>query len=73
MVDSEEKKVKRFVRGLRPTIQSQLMVLMLTQYRDAVNRALVVEQGIDERQRFVDRSSGKRSGDKPQRSGGFKK
>ena len=73
MVDSEAKKVSRFVRGLTPTIQSQLTVLMLTRYRDAVNSALVVERGIDERQRFMDRSSGKRSGDKPQSSGGFKK
>ena len=54
MVDFEEKKVRRFVRGLRPTIQSQLKVLMLTRYRDAVIRALVVERGLDEPQRFMD-------------------
>ena len=73
MVDSEAKKVYRFVRGLRPTIQSQLTVLMLTQYRDAVNRALVVERGLDERQRFMERSGGKRNSDRPGSSGTFKK
>ena len=48
IMDSEVKKVSRFVRRLRPTIQSQLAVLMLMRYRDDVNCALVVERGLDE-------------------------
>ena len=48
MVGSEEKKVSRFLGGLRPNIQSQLIVLMLTKYHDAVNRVLVIERSLDE-------------------------
>ena len=44
MVDTEEKKVRRFLKGLRPPIHDQLVVLMLTEYRDVVNRDLVVER-----------------------------
>jgi hypothetical protein len=69
MVDSEEKKVSRFLRGLRPNIQSQLVMLMLTEYRDAVNRALVVERSLDECQRMSERNNGKRGGDRSQGSG----
>ena len=43
MVDMEEKKVRRFLKGLRPPIHDQLVVLMFTEYRDVVNRALIVE------------------------------
>ena len=71
MVDTEEKKVSRFLRGLRPNIQSQLIVLMLTEYRDAVNKVLVVERSLDERQKMYERNSGKRGGDRPHGSGGF--
>ena len=69
MVDTEEKKVSRFLRGLRPNIQSQLIMLMLTEYSDAVNRALLVERSLDERQRMFERNNGKRSGDRSQGSG----
>ena len=48
MVDTEEKKVRRFMRGLRPPIHDQLVVLMLTEYRDVPNKALVVERCFDE-------------------------
>ena len=67
MVDTEEKKVSRFLRGLRPNIQSQLIMLMLTEYSDAVNQALLVERSLDERQKIFERSNGKRSGDGPPR------
>ena len=65
MVDTEEKKVSRFLRGLRPNIQSQLIVLMLTKYHDAVNRALVIERSLDEHQKMYERNNGKRGGDRP--------
>ena len=52
MVDTEEKKVSRFLRGLRPNIQSQLIMLMLTEYSDAVNRALLVKRSLDECQKI---------------------
>ena len=67
MVDMEEKKVSRFLRGLRPNIQSQLIMLMLTEYSDAVNRALLVERSLDERQKIFERSKGRRSGEEPPR------
>ena len=75
MVDTDEKKVSRFLRGLRPNIQSQLIMLMLTDYGDAVNRALLVERSLDERQRMYERSDSKRTSDRAQGSGGsfFKK
>ena len=41
-------------------------MLMLTEYRDAVYRALVVERSLDERQKIYERSNGKRSSDRPQ-------
>ena len=65
MVDTEEKKVSRFLRGLRPNIQSQLIMLMLTEYSDAVNLALLVERSLDEGQKIFERSNGKRSDDRP--------
>ena len=49
MVDTKEKKVRRFLRGLRPPINDQLVVLMLTEYKDVVNRALIVERCFDNR------------------------
>ena len=70
-MNTEEKKVSKFLRGLRPNIQSQLVMLMLTEYRDAVKRALVVERSLDERQKMYKRNNGKRGGDRPQGSGGF--
>ena len=69
MVDTEEKKVRRFLRGLRPPIHDQLMVLMLTEYRDVVNRAFVVERCFDDRQRRNEKMGGVR----PQGGGGFVK
>ena len=62
MVDTEENKVRRFLRGMRPNIQSQLTVLMLTVYRDAVNWVLVVERGLDERQKIFERTNVERGG-----------
>ena len=46
-------------------------MLMLTQYRDAVNRMLVIERGLDERQKIFDRTNVKRGGDRPQGGGGY--
>ena len=69
--DMEEKKVRRFLRGLRPPIHDQLVVLMLTEYRDVVDRALIVERCFDDRQRMYARRNEKRSGIRPQGSGGF--
>ena len=73
MVDTEEKKVRRFLRGLRPPIHDQLVVLMLTEYRDVVNRALVIERCFVERQRLFERRNEKRGGVRPQGGGGFVK
>ena len=41
LVDTEEKKVRRFLGGLKPPIHNQLVVLMLTEYGDVVNRVLL--------------------------------
>ena len=71
MVDTKEKKVRRFLKGLRPIIQNQLAFLTLTEYRAIVNRALVVERGLDDRQWMFEMRTGKRGGDNPQGGGGF--
>ena len=71
MVDTEEKKVRRFLRGLRPPIHDQLVVLMLTEYRDVVNITLVVERCFEDRQRMYERRNEKRGGVRPQGGGGF--
>ena len=44
MVNTEKKKVRKFLKGLRPPIHDQLVVLMLTEYRDVVNKAFLVER-----------------------------
>ena len=49
LVDTEEKKVRRFLRGLRPATQTLLAVLKLADYRDVVERALIMERGFIER------------------------
>ena len=72
-MDTEEKKVRRFLRGLRPPIHDQLVVLMLSEYKDVVNRALVVERCFDDRQRMYERRNEKRGGVRPQGGGGFVK
>ena len=69
LVDTEEKKVRRFLGGLKPPIHHQLVVLMLTEYRDVVNRALVVERCLDDRLKRNERMGGGR----PQGRGGFMK
>ena len=68
-MDTEEKKVRIFLNGLRPPIHDQLVVLMLTDYRDVVNRALVIERCLDDRLRRSERLGGGR----PQGGGGFVK
>ena len=45
LVATEGKKVRRFSRGLRPANQTLLAVLKLTDYRDVVDRALIMERG----------------------------
>ena len=56
MVDTEEKKVRQFIRGLRPAFQSMLAVLKLEWYRDVVERALIMERGfLEQQQRQVAR------------------
>ena len=50
MVDTEEKKVCQFTRGLRPAFQSLLSVLNLERYRDVMERDLIMERGFLEQQ-----------------------
>ena len=73
MVDMEEKKVRRFLKGLRPPIHDQLVVLMLTEYRDVVNRDLVVERCLVDLQRVIEWRNEKRGGARPQGGDGFLK
>ena len=61
LVDTEEKKVRRFLGGLKPPIHDQLVVLMLTEYGDVVNRALVVERCLDDRLKRNERMGGGRT------------
>lgn len=45
-------KVKRFVQGLKPTIRQKIEVLMLEDYNEVVERALIAERGILETKRL---------------------
>ena len=49
LVDTDEKKVRRFLCGLRPTTHTMLVVMKLTEYRDVVDRALIMKRGFIER------------------------
>ena len=73
MVDTKEKKVRNFLKGLKPPIHDQLVVLMLTEYRDVVNRAFVVERCLVDRQRAREWRNEKRGGVKSQGGDGFHK
>ena len=50
MVDTGEKKVHKFLHGLRPVTWTLLAVMRLTEYRDVVDQALIMERGFIERQ-----------------------
>lgn len=51
MVATEEKKTKRFEKGLKPYIRSKLNVLEIRRYSELLNKALVAEQYNEEMQR----------------------
>ncbi|RWW10097.1 hypothetical protein GW17_00026376 [Ensete ventricosum] len=44
MTDDEIRKSKRFERGLRPAIRSQILTLKLSSYANVVKRALIIER-----------------------------
>ena len=52
MVDTEEKKVRQFTRGLRLDFKSLLVVLNPERYRDVVEHALIMERGFLEQQQW---------------------
>ncbi|CAL9130901.1 unnamed protein product, partial [Musa textilis] len=48
ITDDESRKIKKFERGLKPTIRSQISVLKLRAYVDVVERAMIIEKNIEE-------------------------
>ena len=50
LVADEDSKARRFEEGLRPRIKTQVMAFELTTYRVVVNKALLIERGLNETQ-----------------------
>ncbi|RWV94838.1 hypothetical protein GW17_00042586 [Ensete ventricosum] len=48
MNDNKTRKIKKFERGLRPVIRSQILALKLPSYADVVERALIIERDLEE-------------------------
>ncbi|RRT55901.1 hypothetical protein B296_00029428 [Ensete ventricosum] len=53
MTDDEIRKIKRFERGLRPKIRSQILAVKLPSYADVVERALIIERDLEEIQEIM--------------------
>jgi hypothetical protein len=74
LVEDEDSKARRFEEGLRPRIKTSVIAFELTTYRAVVNKALLIERGLnetqadrDDRQKKKPRPTGPQSG---QSSGG---
>uniref|UniRef100_A0A2N9FT08 Reverse transcriptase n=1 Tax=Fagus sylvatica TaxID=28930 RepID=A0A2N9FT08_FAGSY len=74
LVAEEDSKARRFEEGLRPRIKTSVIAFELTTYRAVVNKALLIERGLNEtqadredRQKKKPRPTGPQSG---QSSGG---
>ena len=48
MVDTKEKKARKFEEGLKGNIKNRLELLQLPTYAEVVNRALLTERSIEE-------------------------
>ncbi|XP_026428958.1 uncharacterized protein LOC113324893 [Papaver somniferum] len=49
LVENEELKAFKFQEGLRPSIKGRLSILKITSYNEIVERAMIVERDIEER------------------------
>ncbi len=50
LVADEDSKARRFEEGLRPRIKTSVIAFELTTYRAVVNKALLIERGLNETQ-----------------------
>ncbi|GAV90410.1 hypothetical protein CFOL_v3_33819 [Cephalotus follicularis] len=49
LVEGEPKKIRRFLKGLRPDIRSKLLLLQLTSFVDIAERARILESDANDR------------------------
>ena len=54
LVADEDRKARRFEEGLRPRIKTSVIAFELTTYRAVVNKALLIERGLNETQAYTE-------------------
>ena len=60
LVNTEEKRARRFQQGLKQWIQNRVAILEITDYATLVQKASIVEEGSDQMQRERERAGKKR-------------
>ncbi|GAV77787.1 zf-CCHC domain-containing protein/RVP_2 domain-containing protein [Cephalotus follicularis] len=69
LVEGESKKIRRFLKGLRPDIRSKLLLLQLTSFVDIAERARILEADANDRRTEQSRTQSRPASSRWQNSG----